>query len=241
MTRGKTDRGDRRYSSPSLAVIVAGFMALALAAASAGSAVRVSTKRLTRTGTGATPVDPASGRVTGSIDVAASTDSESGPVGDCSGIDVAPGQGLAKAVQSAPEGATLCLAPGVYRAVNPIVPRNDQRIIGMEGARIDGSERLTEWSRIGDLWYASGQTQGPTLTRWSGPSLLHKESVYADDVFYDGSLLRRVLSRAELGPGEFFFDYDADRIIIANDPSGHKVEVAVAPALFRGGASAVTV
>ena len=44
-----------------------------------------------------------------------------------------------------------------------------------------------------------------------------------------------------MSAGEFYFDYAASRIYIANNPAGHKVEAAVAPRAFVSGASGVTV
>ena len=65
-----------------------------------------------------------------------------------------------------------------------------------------------------------------------------------NDVFYDDRWLRRVESVTQLSRGEFFFDYASDRIHIADNPVGHKVEVGVAPQAlrsFRTSANDVTV
>jgi parallel beta-helix repeat protein len=48
---------------------------------------------------------------------------------------------------------------------------------------------------------------------------------------------------AEVGPGEWFFDYAADRIYVGDNPAGHVVETSVTPYLFTAatsGASNVT-
>ena len=43
-----------------------------------------------------------------------------------------------------------------------------------------------------------------------------------------------MLSAAEVGPGKFYFDYDAATIYIGDDPAGHKVECSVLPIAIRG-------
>ena len=65
-----------------------------------------------------------------------------------------------------------------------------------------------------------------------------------DDVYFDNRPLRRVMSLADLGPGEFYFDYPNDTVFIADNPSGHTVEAAITrKALngvgYGGGASSV--
>ena len=64
---------------------------------------------------------------------------------------------------------------------------------------------------------------------------------FPDALFINDTPLRHVGSLAELGPGKFYFDYNADKIYFRDDPTGKKVEAAVAPFAFEGGAPGVTV
>jgi hypothetical protein len=63
----------------------------------------------------------------------------------------------------------------------------------------------------------------------SGTLCQCRETVYLDD-----RPLRRVEARQLVGPGRFWADYPGDRICIGDDPAGHLVEVARAPAAVAG-------
>jgi parallel beta-helix repeat protein len=55
---------------------------------------------------------------------------------------------------------------------------------------------------------------------------------HADTVFLDDAALLQVGGLSELAPGRFWFDYANDRIWIADDPSGRRVEVTASPEAF---------
>jgi hypothetical protein len=59
--------------------------------------------------------------------------------------------------------------------------------------------------------------------------------IYRDQVFLDNGSLWQVGSLGELSAGEFFWDYGANKIYLADDPSGRKLEVSVTPAGISGG------
>ena len=71
------------------------------------------------------------------------------------------GDNISAIVNAAPIGATFYFEPGVYRGVS-ITPKNGQTFIGAEGAILNGSAVLTNWTQSGNLWVIGGQTQqGP--------------------------------------------------------------------------------
>jgi hypothetical protein len=153
------------------------------------------------------------------------------PPTSCSGVAVAPSDDLKSVVVAQPESATICIKPGVHRLADEITPKNAQKFIGEPGAVISGARLLTGWVKSGSNWYVDGQTQEsqPFGECESGSACSYNEDVYRDD-----QRLERVLNLSTLGPGKFYFDYSANRIYIADDPAGHKLEGAVAPKFLAG-------
>ena len=68
------------------------------------------------------------------------------------------GDNVAAIVSAAPTGATFFFEPGIYRGV-VIRPKEGQTFIGAEGAILNGSAVLTNWTQSGNLWVIGGQTQ----------------------------------------------------------------------------------
>ena len=64
---------------------------------------------------------------------------------------------------------------------------------------------------------------------------------YPEDLYFDGLPLRHVDNLGAVGPGMFFFDYNADRIYFYDDPTNRTVEASVTPHAFAGWASDVLV
>jgi len=164
----------------------------------------------------------------------------------CTGVRVSPGTSLQSVIDANASGTTLCLGAGDHRVAAPLTPTSGMRLIGELGARINGSKLINSWTASGSVWVATGQTQQrPLELLGGGPTyddLVHKEAAYPDNVFFDDFPLRRVLTLAEVGPGKFYFDYVNDRIYIGDNPSGHKIEGAVAPGLIAtAGINGVTV
>lgn len=53
--------------------------------------------------------------------------------------------------------------------------------------------------------------------------------------------MQHVGALADLGPGKYYLDYNADTIYFRDDPTGKKVEASLAPFAFEGGEAHVTV
>ena len=56
-----------------------------------------------------------------------------------------PGDDVSAIVNAAPAGATFYFEPGVYRGVS-LWPKDAQTFIGAEGATLNGSDVLTDWT-----------------------------------------------------------------------------------------------
>lgn len=148
-------------------------------------------------------------------------------------IFVRPSQKLRLAVAAGGQGTTFCIRKGLYRISDVIVPERGQSFVGEPGAVVSGAKEITRaFERSGRLWVASGQAQRNPET---GGECIHGTACrYANDVFLDDRPLRRVLDLAEVGPGRFYFDHDAGKIWIADDPRRRRVEASVATRAFRG-------
>ena len=160
---------------------------------------------------------------------------EPGPV-TCEGVPLAPGQDLQAAIDAAGEGTTFCLEPGVYQGQD-VTPKRDDRVIGGEGVVLSGARTLGGFQREGDVWVVGGQTQESEPHGECTPEA--PRCSYNEDLYVDDELLRHVASRDAVGPGRWFFDYDADTIYLGDDPAGRRVETTVTPRAFGGDASGV--
>ena len=61
------------------------------------------------------------------------------------------GDNVSAIVNAAPAGATFFFEPGVYRGVS-ITAKDGQTFLGAQGAILNGSEVLTNWTHSGNLW-----------------------------------------------------------------------------------------
>jgi len=165
--------------------------------------------------------------------------------GACRGVELSPSVALRAKIAKQREGTTFCLAPGTYRLSVPIVLKRGQKLIGAGSRKtvINGAKRVSA-TREGSSWVVIGQTS-------LGQSVLSGTSdqcrpvggldpkgmcVYRDQVFLDDRSLWQVGSLGELSSGEFFWDYGANKIYLADNPTGRKLELSVAGDGILGGA-----
>lgn len=129
-------------------------------------------------------------------------------------IVVSPGDNISAVVNQAPAGATFYFQPGVYRQFS-IEPKEGQSFIGAEGAVLSGAEVLSGFRSEGAHWVVDGQTQqGIRRATEEGDGVSYRPG-FPETVFIDDVPLTPVDSLANVGPGKFYFDYDADQIFIA--------------------------
>jgi parallel beta-helix repeat protein len=145
-------------------------------------------------------------------------------------INVAVGSSIQAAVNAAPTGAKFCIAAGIHR-MQAIAPKNGQQFYGVTAATsiLNGSRLLTTFTRDGALWVASGQTQQGTIRGecTSGTMCARPEALFIANV-----PMTQVSTKASVTAGKFYFDYAADKIYFANDPTGKTVEATVTPFAF---------
>lgn len=166
------------------------------------------------------------GLMTGPAPVAAQT--------GCVGVTVNPGGSLQTIFDAHPTGTTFCFQPGLYRLSMPAIPKSGSVLWAAPGAVLNGSI-VSSFTQSGPYWASSGQTQEftpPSTSPCADPAYTGCQRTEA--VFRNGDPLWQVMSLAELGPGEFFFDYAADTVYLAEDPAGQTIEVTVAPAAIIG-------
>ncbi|MPZ99440.1 MAG: right-handed parallel beta-helix repeat-containing protein [Dehalococcoidia bacterium] len=163
-----------------------------------------------------------------------------GPPGD---VSVAPGDDIQALVDRNPSGTTFHLAAGVYRQQS-IRPKDGNSFIGAPGAILNGARLLTSFEREGNLWVATGQTQqgkqgGACVVRDNG--IRYGACKYPEQLFIDGEILWQVANKNQVTSGSWYFDYGANRIYFADDPSGRTVETSVTAHAFQGDADDVTI
>jgi hypothetical protein len=163
-------------------------------------------------------------------------------------VAIMPGQNIQSVVNSYPAGTTFLLKAGVHRH-QTIAPRTGDSFVGETNGStrltiLSGARVLTGWQFDGARWYVSGQTQGTTPAIGGDVACrpTHPRCSFAEDVFFDNVMKYHEDALAEVGPGEWFFDYAADRIYVGDNPAGRVVETSVTPFIFHGnGASNVTI
>ena len=153
-------------------------------------------------------------------------------------IAIAPGESIQAAVDRAGNDTSFCLKNGIHR-VQVVRPLDGQSFYGEGNTVLNGSRLLTQFSREGSLWVAGGQTQ-----RGQRHGECTKAAPACDlpeAVFFDDMPLTQVLSKDAVKAGSFYFDYAGDRIYLADDPTGHKVEATVGAFAFKSLASNVLI
>jgi hypothetical protein len=160
-------------------------------------------------------------------------------------ITFSPGDNLPAMVTAAPSGTTFCFSAGTYRMATAITPKNNDVFSGSSGAILNGSEVVTSWTQSGSYWVASNQPQ--LIAQQTSQACLLSTSTacqFSDALFLDSTPLNRVTSLSEVVTGSFYRDYATEQIYIAQNPTGHTMEVIVCshPILADGtGVDGVTI
>jgi len=155
-------------------------------------------------------------------------------------IIIHPGDNVSAIVNSAPTGATFFFEAGVYRGVS-LSPKEGQTFIGEQGAVLNGSTLLTNFTHEGSHWVIGGQTQEGFRNATDQGESGSMRAGYPETVYIDNKPLTPVDALSKLAPGKFYFDYAADKIYIGDNPAGHKVEAGTLDHAFEGKAKGVTV
>jgi parallel beta-helix repeat protein len=152
--------------------------------------------------------------------------------------EISPGEDIQARVNTMPPGTSFLLKTGLHR-LQTISPRAGDTFTGEPGTVLSGARLLTDFTRAGAYWVASGQTQQGVVhgicmagySRCGNP----------EQLFLNDQLLTHVATLGEVSAGRWFFDYDADQIYFADDPTGGRVETSVTPTAFLNTANHVTI
>ena len=150
-----------------------------------------------------------------------------------------PGYDIQLTVNKYAAGTAFTLKAGVHR-MQSVVPKAGNTFTGESGTILSGARLLTSFSRSGSYWVASGQTQQGirrSIQCQSGYSLCN----YPEDLFINDVMLQRVTSLSQVTAGKWYFDYAADKIYFASDPTGKRVETSVTAYAFTGTAQGVVI
>jgi len=151
---------------------------------------------------------------------------------------ILPGQDVQVAINRSPAGQSFCFAPGTHRVKRQLWPKANQRFIGLPGSIISGAEVMSFYTQ-GSVWISSGHTQQPTAATTPCAVGVGNLCNMPFRVFFDGAALDPVASLSELRPGTYFFDLATDNVYVADDPTGHQVELGLASFGMSGTLNAV--
>lgn len=211
---------------------VAGFSLAGFVAAPGGSAARGPRRlRLTPTSVSSTPT-PSPVTATPSEQPTSTTTPISAPY--TPGLTT-PARSIQSLIDAAAPGATVSVPAGVYRETVTI--DKPLTLSAQPGAEIRGSDVWGDWTQSGRHWVRSGLPAFPTS---NAPALPGSDGRcnWPEQVFIDGAPLRQVASNPV--PGQFAVD-TSRRVILADDPTGHVVEVTTRQRWVVGQADDVTV
>jgi parallel beta-helix repeat protein len=153
------------------------------------------------------------------------------------GTPIYPGEDIQARVNAAPAGTAFLLKAGVHR-MQTISPKIGDSFIGEPSAILSGARLLT-MTRSGNYYVATGQTQQGTVHGYCASG--YPRCSYPEELFVDDQRLLHVDSLGALGPGRWYFDYNADTIYMSDDPSGRRVETSVTTTAFLPTANNVTI
>ena len=154
-------------------------------------------------------------------------------------IRIEVGRDIQAVVESHPAGTTFLLASGVHR-LQSITPRDNDIFIGEDGAVLSGAVELTEFTLEDDYWVVEYQTEPGRRAHnycYSDYPLCY----YPEDLFFNDQPFRQVDSLENLEPDTWYFDYEAGRVYLADNPTSHMVEISSRYSAVGGDASGVII
>jgi hypothetical protein len=154
-------------------------------------------------------------------------------------IAIYPGDDIQSQVDASAAGSTFLLKTGIHR-MQTIRPRSGDIFTGEAGTILSGARVLTDFVRSGDYWVARGQTQQGPHDYGSCQTGVAR-CTFPEQLYFDSEFLEHVGSLASVGPGKWYFDYDADAIYFWDDPTVHRVETSVTPTAFEPTGDQVTI
>jgi len=168
--------------------------------------------------------------LTGSASVGNDTDASGGKylqfgsIASCS-VRLAPGDNIQSQLDSHAAGTAFCFSAGTYRLTAALQPPTGDSLVADPGAILNGSKVVTGFTASGSNWTANVPVTQIAPNGQCTPG--YTACIYNEQVFVDSKPLWRVATLAEVQPGKFYFDYSTNVLYLADNPSGHEVEMAV--------------
>jgi hypothetical protein len=153
-------------------------------------------------------------------------------------LTIKPGDDIQALVQKSPPGTTFRLKAGIYR-LQSVTPKDGDSFIGEPGSILNVARLLTEFTHEARYWVAKVHADRSEVHGQCDEDA--PGCILPEDVFIDDQPLRHDPGAAALTAGKWHMDYDADRLYLADDPAGHKVEVSLTRHAFFGLARNVTI
>ena len=153
-------------------------------------------------------------------------------------IEVLPGQSIQSAADKAGDGAAICLKTGIHR-LQKVSPLPRQSFYGEPGAVLNGAKLLTAFKKEGQFWTADVGRMSEARHGQCKPD--NDTCNFSNRLFIDNEVLKRSLDRDGVGPGWFYYDPEAGRVVFAEDPAGRLVEFSLTPHAFRSKAANVLI
>ncbi len=147
------------------------------------------------------------------------------PIPPAGAITLSPGADIQAAVNANPAGSKFFLKAGIYRGQS-IQPKDSDSFSGEPGAVLNGSKIVTGWVKSGAYWVAStGGTNGNpgATTDWCEAD--YPACMRTEDVFFGGAHFRQMGTLADVATGKYFIDYVAQKVYLADDPTGRTVDL----------------
>lgn len=141
-------------------------------------------------------------------------------------------------IEAAPPKATFWFEAGVHR-MRSISPKDGQSFLGERGAVLNGAALLTRFE-VHESYYTASNP-GKNLNGGGLCDAGHPRCTRTQDVYFDGKPLAVAARLSGLSSGQVYFDDAASTIYLADDPSGHTVEIGVTPVAFNPTADHITI
>jgi len=139
-------------------------------------------------------------------------------------------------VDVAPAGSTLNVPPCLARET--VVVRKPLAIDGAKRAEVRGSDVWSDWAAEGSAWISAQAV--PPLRTDTHVECVADRCQWPEQVFVDGQPLEQIADGARPDSGQFALD-GRRRVVLADDPTGHSVEVTVRPRWFDVQSDGVTI
>lgn len=152
-------------------------------------------------------------------------------------VRLRPGMDIPAAIRAAPANTTFVFEAGLYNI--SINVRSGDTYRAEPGVVLSGARLLTGWQKEGDYWFAGDQIQAGRVVNPSGYAVCKNGFArcnYPELLFWNSQPLQHEGTLTATQPGEWFFDYDRDRIYVASDPTRAEIKTAVLPYAFQGAA-----